>query len=113
MNKLISIAVSISEWLQPWTSTTVINFIRLSLRLFVENSYFLTQLDEQQDEVEKVRLDMEDLRARNAELESKIRLQKSMDSIKWEEFERMADSLKEFSRSMTPHRSARTIEFDT
>ena len=60
-----------------------------------------------------MKIDMNDYKDRLMHLESQMNMQKSVDSIKWEEFEKMAASLKEFSRSMSPLRQSRTVEYDT
>lgn len=43
-----------------------------------------------------------DLQVSHADLDAKHRRQSNLDSIKWGEFERMADQMKKFSRTMSP-----------
>jgi len=52
---------------------------------------------------------LSDVRIAYTDLDSQFRTQNNLDSIKWDEFERMADQMKQFTRSMSPvrHISAR------
>jgi len=71
-----------------------------------------TQLSEKEEEIESVMSELNDCKGQLVRLESQMKMQKSVDSIKWEEFEKMADSLKEFSRHMSPLKQSMT-EYDT
>ena len=42
-----------------------------------------------------------DLKVSHADLSAKHRHQSNLDSIKWQEFERMADQMKQFSKIMS------------
>eukprot|EP00795_Rhopilema_esculentum_P005871 gene5871-11197_t len=71
------------------------------------------QLSEKEEEIETAKIELHDYKERLTQLDSHMKMQRSMDSIKWEEFEKMADSLKEFSKHMSPLRHSRTVEFDS
>eukprot|EP00794_Sanderia_malayensis_P010067 gene10067-11095_t len=71
------------------------------------------KLSEAEEDLENLRKESNHYRTQSAQLESKVRLQKSMDTIKWEEFERMADSLKEFSRNISPMKDSRNFDYET
>ena len=68
---------------------------------------------DKEEEIESLTVDLNEYKERILQLESQMTMQKSVDSIKWEEFEKMADSLKEFSRHMSPLRQSGTVEYDT
>lgn len=63
--------------------------------------------------MESMKMQVNDYRDRLLHVESQMTMQRNVDSIKWEEFEKMADSLKEFSRHMSPLQQSRTVDFDT
>ena len=50
--------------------------------------------------MERLKLRLDESESRCAQLESKVRMERSLESIKWEEFEKMADTMREFSRNM-------------
>ena len=71
------------------------------------------QLSEKEEELESLTIELNENKERLLRVESQLTMQKNVDSIKWEEFEKMADSLREFSRHMSPLRKSRTVDFDT
>ena len=70
------------------------------------------QIREKDDEIHSMAMELNECKDYVALMESKMKMQQNVDSIKWEEFEKMADSLKEFSKNMSPLRQSRTVEFD-
>ena len=56
------------------------------------------------EESEVTRLKLRDLSVNKADLESKLRHQEKFEKIRWEEFDKMADEMKQFSRNMSPIR---------
>lgn len=71
------------------------------------------QLNEKEDEIESLTIELNENKERLLRFESQLKIQKNVDSIKWEEFEKMADSLREFSRHMSPLRKSMTVDYDT
>ena len=72
---------------------------------------FCFQLDERDEEIERLKLHLEESESRCAHLESKVRMQRSLESIKWEEFEKLATTMREFSRSMSPSKSGSLVDY--
>lgn len=70
-----------------------------------------TQLDERDEEIERLKLRLEEAESRCSHLDSKVRMQRSLESIKWEEFEKLATTMREFSRSMSPSKSGSLVDY--
>ena len=70
------------------------------------------QLEDKEDELDGMKLRLEEAESRNAQLESKIRMQRSLESIKWEEFEKLATTMKSFSRNMSPSKHDKDMAYD-
>ena len=76
-------------------------------------SFGLFQLDESDETIERLKIHLEETEARCTQLESKVRMERNLESIKWEEFEKMANTMREFSRNMSPQsRSAKFAEYE-
>ena len=58
-----------------------------------------------------LKLRLEDSESRCSHLESKVRMQRSLESVKWEEFEKLATTMREFSRSMSPSKSGSLADY--
>ncbi|XP_068706076.1 myosin-6-like isoform X2 [Montipora foliosa] len=69
------------------------------------------ELDERYEEIERLKLRLEESESRCSHLESKVRMQRSLESIKWEEFEKLATTMREFSRSMSPSKSGSFADY--
>jgi len=69
------------------------------------------QLDERDEEIERLKLRLEESESRCSHLDSKVRMQRNLESIKWEEFEKLATTMREFSRSMSPSKSASLVDY--
>ena len=54
----------------------------------------------QNEEIQRLELRLAVSESRVSHLESKVRMQRSLESIKWEEFEKLATTMRDFSRSM-------------
>ena len=65
-----------------------------------------SQLDEKEEELERVRLRLEEAEGRVSQLETKVRMQRNLESIKWDEFEKLANTMREFSRAASPTKTA-------
>lgn len=71
------------------------------------------QVRERDEEVQAMTVELNEYKDYVTLMESRMKMQHNVDSIKWEEFEKMADSLKEFSKNMSPLRQSRTVDFDS
>lgn len=69
------------------------------------------KLDEREEEIERLKLRLEEAESRCSHLDSKVRMQRSLESIKWEEFEKLATTMREFSRSMSPSKSGSLVDY--
>ncbi|XP_073251305.1 uncharacterized protein [Porites lutea] len=69
------------------------------------------KLDERDEEIERLKLRLEEAESRCSHLDSKVRMQRSLESIKWEEFEKLATTMREFSRSMSPSKSGSLVDY--
>ncbi|XP_074607901.1 uncharacterized protein LOC141860639 [Acropora palmata] len=69
------------------------------------------KLDEKNEEMERIKLRLEESEARCSQMESKVRMQRSLESIKWEEFEKLATTMREFSRSMSPSKGGSLVDY--
>ncbi|XP_032219078.1 ELKS/Rab6-interacting/CAST family member 1 [Nematostella vectensis] len=90
------------ELLQDSTANENVSLNRDKLLLSDEVTSLRARLDEKDDELDSMRLRLEEAEARNAQLEGKVRMQRNLESIKWEEFEKLATTMKAFSRNMSP-----------
>ncbi|KXJ14080.1 hypothetical protein AC249_AIPGENE20311 [Exaiptasia diaphana] len=70
------------------------------------------KLDDKEEEIESIKLQLEEAETRVAQLESKNRLQRNLESIKWEEFEKLATTMKAFSRNMNSGKHDKEMDYD-
>lgn len=61
-----------------------------------------TKLDDQSEEVNDLKARLHEAESRCSQLDAKVRMQTNLESIKWEEFHKLANTMSEFSRSMSP-----------
>lgn len=60
------------------------------------------QLDDKNEEINMLKMRLHDAETRCSQLDAKVRMQQSLESIKWEEFHKLANTMSELSRSMSP-----------
>ncbi|PFX15156.1 hypothetical protein AWC38_SpisGene20639 [Stylophora pistillata] len=95
---------------QDSTNSENVALKRDKLLLADEVANLNAKLDERDEEVERLKVRLEDSESRCSHMESKVRMQRSLESIKWEEFEKLATTMREFSRSMSPSKSGSLVD---
>ncbi|XP_047139761.2 cingulin isoform X1 [Hydra vulgaris] len=63
-----------------------------------------SKLESKTEDLDKFQLKYRNLESQLASLRSKLRLQSSLDNIRWDELENIADQMKQFSRTISPIR---------
>lgn len=63
-----------------------------------------SKLESKTEDLDKFQLKYRNLESQLASLRSKLRLQSSLDTIRWDELENIADQMKQFSRTISPIR---------
>ena len=53
-----------------------------------------------------MKLRLEEAEGRVSQLETKVRMQRNLESIKWDEFEKLASTMREFSRAASRSKTA-------
>ena len=69
------------------------------------------KLDDKNEEVNELKTRLHEAESRCSQSEAKVRMQKSLESIKWEEFHKLAHTMSEYSRSMSPTRH-KDVDFE-
>ncbi|XP_028405117.1 uncharacterized protein LOC114527615 [Dendronephthya gigantea] len=70
-----------------------------------------SKLDDKNEEVIDLKTRLHDAESRCSQLDAKVKMQKNLESIKWEEFHKLANTMSQFSRSMSPRRE-REVDYD-
>lgn len=70
-----------------------------------------TKLDDKNEEVNELKARLHEAESTCSQLDAKVRMQRSMESIKWEEFHKLAHTMSEFSQSMNPTRH-KDVDFE-
>lgn len=96
---------------QDSTNSENVALKRDKLLLTDEVANLNAKLDERDEEIDRLKLRLEDSESRCSHLESKVRMQRSLESVKWEEFEKLATTMREFSRSMSPSKSGSLADY--
>lgn len=68
--------------------------------------FLFIQVKEKESQTKKLQEKLSNLHVAYDELDHKYRSQFNLESVKWDEFERMADQMKQFTRSMSPIRNS-------